>query len=537
MAERRHAGRPAAPGVVVGPLVVWRPANAGKAARAEGGGEVRRLAAACAAVRRDLLVLGDQGDRLAAEVLEFQREFLADPEFLGAVEEAMGRGVSAAVAVREVLDGHIAQFRAEEDEYFRARGEDLADLRDHLLAALDGRRDPPPALPEGAVVVASELTPSRFLALDRRRLGGVALEGGSVSGHVAMLARARGLPMVVGLGRVEATAGEAALDGDEGLLVLDPSPRTRARMAARRRSLEEERRSLPARSAGGYRTADGERVEIRINVEDPAALDEDAVRLADGAGLVRTEFLFLGRPELPDEERQYRTYRDLLARFAGKPVRLRTLDIGGDKPLPGVTEEEANPFLGLRGIRLGLARPRLLETQLRAMLRAARHGPLEIMLPMVTLPAELEAVRAMLGRLREELASGGEPVPLPPLGMMVEVPAAALDLERFSADFFSIGSNDLVQYVMAAARDAAGPVAELLDPLHPAVLRLVAEVVEVGARRNVPVSLCGEMAGDPAALERLLALGLRSISVAPSALARAAAVVGRFGAEDHGSRS
>ncbi len=529
MAERRHAGRPAAPGVALGPLVVWRPAGPSSAWAHGGEGERERFEAACLAAREELAGLAERDGALAAEILDFQREFLTDPEFLEGVREALKRGCSAVAAVREVLGEHIALFREEEDEYFRARTEDLVDLRDRLLALLEGNGGAVPDLPEGAILLAPELTPSRFLALDRRVLGGIALEGGSASGHMAMLARARGVPLVVGLGRLQATAGEAALDGDEGLLVLDPTPQTRARFMGRRRALKEETRLLHSRPAGPFRTASGERVEIRINVDDPTALEETATAASEGAGLVRTEFLFVGRSAPPDEEQQYLAYRDLLQRFGDRPVRFRTLDVGGDKPLPGITAEETNPFLGLRGIRLSLARPELLETQLRALLRAARHGPLEIMLPMVTVPEELETVRAMLARLREVLAAAGESVPLPPLGMMVEVPAAALTLERFEADFFSIGSNDLVQYVLAAARDGSGPVAELFDPLHPAVLRLIGEVVEVAGARGIPVSLCGEMAGDPVALERLLALGLRSISVAPAALARAAATVRRFG--------
>ncbi len=529
MAERRIRGRPASPGRAVGPLVVWRPVAGTACPRGRGGeGERERFEAACARVGDDLLLLVGEDDRLAVEVLEFQREFLEDPEFREAVLAAIGRGAAAAAAVREVMDGHVALFRAEEDEYFSARGEDLVDLRDQLLATLDGARDRPPRLAEGAVLLTADLTPSRFLSLDRRRLAAIALERGSPSSHVAMLARARELPLVVGLGTVEEEAREAAVDGDRGLLVLDPAPATR-RAFARDDRLGAEISPPVTRPPEGFRTADGEPVEIRINVDDPATLEETTIALVDGAGLVRTEFLFVGRSRLPDEESQYRTYRDLMRRFGGRPVRFRTLDVGGDKPLPGITlEAESNPFLGLRGIRLGLARPALLEPQLRALLRAARHGPLEIMLPMVTSPEELEAVRAMLDRLREALAAEGEAVPLPPLGMMVEVPAAALTLERFAADFFSIGSNDLVQYVLAAARDGSGPVAELFDPLHPAVLRVIGEVVEVGRERGIPVGLCGEMAGDPAALERLLALGLRSVSVAPAALARAVTVVGRF---------
>jgi phosphotransferase system enzyme I (PtsI) len=244
---------------------------------------------------------------------------------------------------------------------------------------------------------------------------------------------------------------------------------------------------------------------------------------------MRTEVLFLGRERLPDENEQYAAYARLLARLDGKPLIVRTLDVGGDKPLPGVgLPAESNPFLGLRGLRLCLDRPDLFRPQVRALLRAATLGPLKVMLPMVTVAGELEEAKALFERCLGELLAEGAAATMPPLGIMVETPASALAIETLSAAFFSIGSNDLTQYVMAAARDGGGRVAALGDPLHPAVLRLIGEVVAHGAMTGLPVSLCGDMASDEKAVAALLRLGLRRLSLAPAALARIKAAIRRF---------
>jgi phosphotransferase system enzyme I (PtsI) len=265
-------------------------------------------------------------------------------------------------------------------------------------------------------------------------------------------------------------------------------------------------------------------VQVLLNVTDVRELDELPPAACDGIGLVRSEFLF-GGDRLPDEETQYRAYRRIVDWAQGRPATIRTLDAGGDKPIAGLGPAgEANPALGLRGVRLSLAYPEVLRVQLRALLRAAVHGPLRIMVPMVTVPAELERVRALLEDELAALTAAGVPVRRPPLGMMVEVPAAALTVELFDAAFFSIGSNDLAQYTTAAARDLGG-LAELVRPLHPAVLELVGRVVARCSARGREVSLCGDAAADPALVGVLLACGLRALSVAPAALATTKAAV------------
>jgi phosphotransferase system enzyme I (PtsI) len=377
-------------------------------------------------------------------------------------------------------------------------------------------------------VAAADLPPSRFLAIDWREGGAVLLTEGSRNSHVAMLARARGVPMIVGLGIDPfRLSGEALVDATCGELVLDPAPATRAAFEARRRLHENGAARAATRLGEPAVTADGVAVAVHINVASPDELASLSPAICDGIGLVRTEFLFSDGP-LPDEETQYRVYRRLADWANGKPVTIRTLDAGGDKPVAGLTvAAESNPFLGMRGIRLSLAHRDVFAVQLRALARAACHGRVRIMLPMVTVPEELEAARVLLDAEVMALKAAGVPAERPPLGIMVEVPAAALAIERFDAAFFSIGSNDLTQYVTASGRDIAA-VADLADPLNPAVLRLIGMVAEHGRASNREVSLCGDAGGDPDVVGALLRTGLRSLSVTPAALAATKAAIGKL---------
>ncbi len=521
MAELRFSGRPASPGVAIGPFLRLSTApktpTAGRDAEGDGAEQFRR---AVARAMRELENLTGDVEEEAAAILAFQLEILNDASALEEVTRAIESGQSAIAAWRAWIERQRAPFLADPDPYFRARAEDLADLGERILRALADDRDSGLRLAENTVLLATDLSPSRFLSLDRRRLGGIALEAGSANSHMAMLARARDVPLVVGLGSVDGTGDVAILDGGAGLLLLDPTPDTRKAYERRLQEQEAFRRRARAVYFEPARTAGGERVQVMVNVDDPDALFAEAIRASDGAGLVRTEFLFVGRAQLPDEEQQYAAYRSLLARFGERPVRIRTLDAGGDKPVPGITlDDERNPFLGLRGIRLCLARPQLFRTQLRALLRAAAHGRLEIMLPMVSRIEEVEETRSILRECRDELARSGIETVMPPLGIMVETPAAALTLDRFRIDFASIGSNDLTQYVMAAARDATGEVADLADPGEPAVRALLATIVERARAAGIPLSLCGDMAADRSHLYALLRMGLRSVSVAPAVVA------------------
>jgi phosphotransferase system enzyme I (PtsI) len=482
--------------------------------------EEAALRGALRAAGRQISALADTAGGEAAQILEFQVALMEDDDFLDPVFAAIAAGTSAHAAWSTALDAQIADYVAAPDEYLQARSADLTDLRDRIIRKLHGTSGEAIKIPAGAVVCAEDLPPSQFLEIDWSKGGGLALTRGSPTSHVAMLARARGIPMVVQLGAIADGARTALLDGEGATLELDPS--------SEQIGLFEERREVHSKSRASARAIlrrpaaswDGERVRLFINIQCVEDLDHPDAQYADGVGLMRTEFLLGGAAGLPDEETQYLAY-DAVLRWAGeRPVTIRTFDAGGDKPVAGFTEAgEANPFLGVRGLRLCLARPDVFAVQLRALARAATRGDLKVMFPMVTTPDELEAGRALfadvVGRLKDE----GVPAALPELGIMVEVPAAALTIERFRAAFLSIGSNDLVQYVTACDR-TNGALGDIVDPLHPAVLELVGRTVDHGRRAGVAVSLCGDMAADPRCIPALLACGLRALSVSPPSLAQ-----------------
>ncbi|WP_407169033.1 phosphoenolpyruvate--protein phosphotransferase [Bradyrhizobium sp. ORS 111] len=456
----------------------------------------------------------------AAQILEFQVALLEDEDFIEGIFAAIGEGDAADVAWRSALDAQIADYNSAEDEYLKARSSDLADLRDRVTTILRGGGAQALTIPSGAVVCADDLPPSRFLEIDWSGGGGLALLRGSPTSHVAMLARARGIPMVVQLGAVPELGATALLDGEGATLELDPNAE-QLRLFEKRRDIHRKSRAS-ARAILRRPTAlwRGERIKLFINIQHVDDLAHADAQYADGIGLMRTEFLLTERGGLPDEEAQFAAY-DAVLRWAGqRPVTIRTFDAGGDKPVPGFTiDGEANPFLGVRGLRLCLARPEIFTVQLRALARAAARGNLKVMFPMVTCADELEAGRKLFADTVQRLQAEGIAAMLPELGIMVEVPAAALAVDSFEAAFFSIGSNDLAQYVLACDR-SNGALAPLMDPLHPAVLELIARTAEHGRRAGISVSLCGDMASDPRCLPALLNCGMRELSVTTSALAQ-----------------
>ena len=515
----RRQGRSAAPGLAAGPLA--RIENRPHDALLFGSPQAERsaLSKAIARASSDLAALAAAQPGDAAQMLEFQLALLEDEDLSGPAFAAIESGASAAQAWRIALDAQISQYSSAEDEYFRARSADLADLRDRVSRALHGA-DASAAPPKGAILVAEDLPPSRFLEIDWTGSGGVALAAGSATSHVAMLARARGVPMVVGLGDIPGNDGALALlDAELGEIEIAPSAARLDEWRERSAALAERRMEEARHAAAPARTRSGRWIRAMVNIQGLSDLTPDADH-ADGVGLVRTEFLFEAKGVPPDEETQFHAYRKILAWAAERPVTIRTLDAGGDKPIPGVTfDGEANPFLGVRGLRLSLRRPGLFRTQLRALARAGSAGNLKVMLPMVTTADELQQARAHLDAVLAELASEGLEARRPALGIMVEVPAAALAIDRFDADFYSIGSNDLVQYVTACDR-GNGELAALADPLNPAVLELIARTVAHGKRTAGSVSLCGDMAADPRCVPALLDCGLEEFSVAPPALGR-----------------
>ena len=517
MTEIHLTGRAASPGLAIGPVTVLTVALERRTATGDPAQETAALRAAIESATTTLTDLVDsvQGD--AADILEFQVAMLEDDALAEGAFDAIQAGIPADHAWRAALDAEIADYRAAEDEYFRARTADLVDIRDRVLAYLSGA-DRVAAITGGAIVAGDDIAPSAFLAADWTRGGAIVLAAGSPSSHVAMLARARGAPMVVGLGPLSWQGHPPAIalvDGDAGTVIFDPEPDTRRRFEQRMLAAIAARSAADAGRTKPAVTADGRRIAVHLNIaapEDLAGLDP---AICDGIGLVRTEFLFEASHGLPDEDTQYAVYRRILDWAEGRPVTIRTLDAGGDKPIAGLTVAgESNPFLGQRGIRLSLSRPEVFRLQLRALARAAVHGPLKVMLPMVAIPSELDRAAVLLDAEIAALRADGIACGRPPLGIMIEVPAAALCAGDFDAAFYSIGSNDLTQYTMAAARDI-GSVADLNDTGHPAVLALIARTVEAGRARGVEVSLCGDAAAETRLTKALLATGLTTLSVAP----------------------
>jgi phosphotransferase system enzyme I (PtsI) len=525
--EIHRSGRAASPGLAIGPVTVLTVAVESRRVTGDPAQETAALKAAIEGAAAELaeLVEAEQGD--AADILEFQVVMLEDDALAEGAFDAIAAGTPADQAWRSVLDAEIAGYRSAEDEHFRARIADLVDIRDRVLARLNSA-DKSAAIAGGSIVASDDISPSAFLAADWRRGGAIVLAAGSCSSHVAMLARARGTPMVVGVGPLSWRGRPPALalvDGDAGTVIFDPEPETRSLFEDRMKAADAARAAADVGRIKPAITADGRPIEVLLNIaapEDLAGLDP---AICDGIGLVRTEFLFEVSQGLPDEETQYAAYRRILDWAEGRPVTIRTLDAGGDKPIAGLTiDGESNPFLGLRGIRLSLSRPEVFRLQLRALARAAVHGMLKVMLPMVAVASELDRSAALLDAEIAALRADGIACARPPLGIMVEVPAAALRAEDFDAAFYSIGSNDLTQYTMAAARDI-GAVADLNDTGNPAVLALIARTVEAGRARGVEVSLCGDAAADTRLTKALLATGLTKFSVSPVAVARLKATI------------
>ncbi len=517
-------GLPAAPGIAVGPLRRLRLAEVAVPDDPAAEGEAERLDAALADVRaaiaRTRTEVSARAGESEAAIFDAHMLLLDDPELLEQARREIGEGRNAAAAFAAAAGRAAGAWRELDDAYLRGRAADVDAVADQVVRALAGI-DAEPRLDGAGVVAAGDLTPAQTAALDAGLVHGIATAAGAPTSHSAILARSLGIPAVVGLGEELLALPEGAtviLDGDAGTLLPEPAAErldeARTRAEHRRREAGEAR----LRAAGAAVTRDGVTVAVAANVGSR----EDAVAAtaagADGVGLLRSEFVFLGRTTAPSEDEQVDAYREITAALAGRPVVLRTLDVGADKPLPFLRQPpEANPYLGRRGLRLGLALPDVLRTQLRAALRVADELPLDLMFPMVATLDELRAARVVLDQAESELQARGVQLGRRPrVGMMVEVPAAALTAAAFAAevDFFSIGTNDLTQYVLAAERGNE-LVAGLADGLHPAVLRLIAEVTAAAEAAGTDVHVCGELAGDPDAVPLLVGLGVRELSVAP----------------------
>ncbi len=526
-------GVAASPGISIGPAFVLRRERLVipeyRIEPAQVDEEVERLKRAFAEVRTRLEEIreGMEETGLVGDIFNAQFLFLDDPALLEqAVHNIREARVNAEWALQRELRRLEALFESIADPYIRGRSSDVGFTVRRVLQALMGRV--PEGLgnaPPGVIVVAEDLSPAELAQVTRCAIAGLVTESGSRTSHVTIMARSLEIPAVVGAGGglvPQITDGDLLIvDGHRGRVLLDPDPATIAEHRKRLADFQTLSRQLLRYVDLPAETRDGVRLGMLANVDLSAEIP-DALRYgAEGIGLYRTEFLFMNRRDLPDEEEQLAAYREIIEAVAPHAAVIRTLDLGGEKLPTGLElAEEPNPALGLRGVRMSQARPSVFRVQLRALLRASQYGKLKILLPMVSALAEVEFARAELGSVREELAREGKPIAGEiPLGVMIETPAAAMiaDLITPHADFMSIGTNDLLQYTLAVDRTNE-QVAYLYEPMHPAHLRMVQCICQAGSRAGIVVGMCGEMAGDPLHSWILLALGIGELSMAPFAI-------------------
>lgn len=527
-------GVSASPGIVVGPahLLRWEvPEVRSRVIEdAEVEQEIARLRQAIDDAVERLRGVKARAEENAgtaeAAIFDVQIAILQDAELRSRVESLVRQNLSAEKAFDLVMLEWREHFGRSTNPMMRERVGDLVDVHIRLLSLLLGLPDHDPVDLEpgsNAILVTHDLTPSLTIQLDRRAIAGIATDAGTRTSHVAILARSLGLPAVVGL--IDATSriqmgDRVILDGTNGTLIPRPTAAVLAQFADRARREAAAYAELATLADAEAVMTDGTRVTLRANVDLPDEAVKAAESGAAGVGLMRTEFLVVGRTAMPSEEEQYEAYTKVVKAFAGHPVVIRTYDVGGDKLPIGGFPHEPNPFLGWRAIRMCLDEPELFKVQLRALLRAAMHGDLRIMLPLVVSVDEVRQARFLLQESADELARKGIPHRADvPLGVMVETPAAAVAADSFVGEvsFFSIGTNDLVQYTLAVDRGNASLVTRY-TPLHPAVLRLIARTVEVAKGARLEVSVCGEMASQPLMAFALLGLGVHTLSVSASGI-------------------
>jgi multiphosphoryl transfer protein len=521
-------GLPASPGIAVGaarrlrPAPIEIPAAHAVDPSVEWTALERALAATASDIRRSQRVVAGRAGAREAAIFDAHLLFLEDEALLQpARRRIFDQGATAARAWADAVSAAAAVWDAIDDPYQRARAADLRGVGDQVLRHLLGV--PARLAPNGdGIVVAPDLSPAEAAVLDRCEVQGIACAFGGPTAHSAILARSLGIPAVVGLGAQLLGVEDGtllALDGETGTVTVEPPPDAVAATNARRTRRAKQKVEAQERAHLPAVTRDGVAVHVAANIAGPQDVPAAVAAGADGVGLLRTEFLFLEADHMPAEGEQERAYREAAEALAGRPLTIRTLDAGADKPLPYLPlAPERNPFLGVRGLRLGLTHPDLLLGQLRAVLRVAATHPLRVLFPMVTTVDELLRARELLGEARASLAASGAAAPQHlEVGIMVEVPAAALTAEAFvpHVDFFSVGTNDLAQYALAAERGNPD-VAALNDPLHPAVLRLIHLTVTAAVEGGKWVAVCGEVAGDPVAIPVLVGLGVTELSMVPA---------------------
>lgn len=527
-------GLAGAPGVGIGiALVMYPPADLDAVPDREPVNvdtEIITLRAAVATVQGEIQALGGRlGEHLRAEeraLFDAYSLMLNSETLMNALEARIRGGNWASGSLRDTINEQARVFEQMDEPYLRERAQDIRDLGRRILMCLQsaGRRSPPP-YPDRTVLVGEEITATMLAEVPRDRLVAVVSARGSRSSHVAILARALGVPAVVGAtdlpaGRMEGRS--LVVDGYRGRVFLDPSEAVRSEY----QRLAREEAVLVAGLEGlkdlAAETPDGVHIPLYANSGLISDVEPSLTGGAEGVGLFRTEFPFMIRDRFPGEEEQRRIYRQVLESYAPRPVVLRTLDVGGDKPLSYFPIVEDNPFLGWRGIRITLDHPEIFLVQLRAMLRASVGlDNLRLLLPMISQLSEVDEAKRLVQRAYQELINGGEAIVMPPLGVMIEVPSAVYQSEQIArrVDFLSIGTNDLTQYLLAVDRNNSR-VAALYDALHPAVLRAIYQVIAAGHRQGKPVGVCGEMAGDPAAAIALLGMRVDTLSMSVASLPR-----------------
>ena len=534
--ERHFSGLGVSAGIAVGPAhVVERGLIDVPEYRIEDDAietEIARFSDAVTLSASQIRNLQAQAEALPEEVAG-QLRHLLDAHLLMLTGSRLVRGVEARIrdarinaeAAVQVQLSEIAQaFAVMEDPYLAGKIDDVREASARLVRNLTrAGYQAFSGLPPGTIVIAEEITPADTALMDPARIGGFAAALGGAEGHTAIMARSLGLPAVLGVADLAGAvrSGDVvAVDGVRGGLVVNPGEATIARLERRRRALERRERQLARLREVAAVSSDGARVTLQCNIELPNELPQAQEAGAEGIGLLRSEFLYMNREEPPSEDEQYVALKEIVAGMEGAPVTVRTLDVGSDKLAYSLGEHIApsvNPALGLRAVRLSLKTPALLEAQIAAILRAGAHGPVRILVPMITSVDEIRHVREAVDKMVRRLTRARVPIAdTPPLGIMIETPGAALAADALAdaCDFFSLGTNDLTMYTLAIDR-GDDQVAHLYDPLHPAVLRLIRFATDAARRAEIPVNLCGELAGNPRFTAMLLGFGLRDLSMAP----------------------